>query len=430
MAGSNIYVKHVIIPVQLHDAAVNDHPRGNLSDLYPRWLGARELLLYGHDPYSPEITREIQQGYYGRVLDPNRPGDPQDQAAFAYPVYVVFLIAPTIRMPFAQVQLIFANLLWIITAASVFLWFRVLRWRVSAVTALALALLTLGSLPVIQAIKLQQLTLLVAALLAGCFAAVAAGYLSLAGLLLALATIKPQLALLPVFWLLAWSIYRWRERWRMLAVFCAAMLALLFGAEAVLHGWIGKFFIAMRNYHAYTHNQSLLQVLSTPILGYGLAALLLLFVAWLCRPSLRTAAASPQFTATSSLVLALVVVTVPMFALYNQVLLLPAILVLARDWRLLWNGTRTAKLLIAVTAILLFWPWATSLVLDLALAVLPSTTVQNFWKLPFFSSDTMPVLVFGTLAYHLVQNPAIADKTASNLAQLNPANTLPPSRHR
>jgi len=58
-----------------------ERPRGNLSDLYPRWLGARELLLHGRDPYSPEITREIQRGYYGRELDSSRPNDPGTKAA-------------------------------------------------------------------------------------------------------------------------------------------------------------------------------------------------------------------------------------------------------------------------------------------------------------------------------------------------------------
>ena len=61
----------------------------DLSDLYPRWLGARELLLHHRDPYSPEVTREIQIGYYGRPLDPSRPQDPRDQQGFAYPAYVV-----------------------------------------------------------------------------------------------------------------------------------------------------------------------------------------------------------------------------------------------------------------------------------------------------------------------------------------------------
>src|SRR3979409_1533920 len=104
--GVWICAGRVLIPQRRADAAVHGHPRGNLSDLYPRWLGARELLLHGRDPYSQEITREIQRGYYGRELDSSRPNDPKDQSSFAYPVYVVFLLAPTVFMSFSTVKIL------------------------------------------------------------------------------------------------------------------------------------------------------------------------------------------------------------------------------------------------------------------------------------------------------------------------------------
>ena len=85
-AGMWIYASRVQVPQQMADAAAHDRPRGNLSDLYPRWVGARELLLNGRDPYSAEVAREIQTGYYGRPLDPSRVNDPRDQQGFAYPV--------------------------------------------------------------------------------------------------------------------------------------------------------------------------------------------------------------------------------------------------------------------------------------------------------------------------------------------------------
>ena len=55
------YFQRVLIPYQAADAAAHNRPRGTLSDLYPRWLGSRELLMNGRDPYSDEITREIQE---------------------------------------------------------------------------------------------------------------------------------------------------------------------------------------------------------------------------------------------------------------------------------------------------------------------------------------------------------------------------------
>src|ERR1700690_109838 len=102
--GIWLYAGRVLIPYQIADAAAHDRPRGNLSDLYPRWVGARELLLHGRDPYSAEVAREIQTGYYGRVLDGSRRDDPKDQQGFAYPVYVVFALAPTVTLPFAIVR--------------------------------------------------------------------------------------------------------------------------------------------------------------------------------------------------------------------------------------------------------------------------------------------------------------------------------------
>src|ERR1700756_2839096 len=100
MLGASMwfYVQRVLISHQIADAIAHGRPRGNLSDLYPRWLGARELLRHGRNPYSAEITREIQQGYYGRPLDPTRSEDPKDQQGFAYPAYIVFLLAPTVAL--------------------------------------------------------------------------------------------------------------------------------------------------------------------------------------------------------------------------------------------------------------------------------------------------------------------------------------------
>src|SRR5208283_2323024 len=124
-AGVWLYASRVLIPYQISDAAMHGRPRGNLSDLYLHWVGARELLLNGRDPYGPDVTREIQQGYYGRPLDPARPADPRDQR-FAYPVYVVFCLAPTIHLPFEIVRRGFFWVLLGLTVATIPLWLRVL----------------------------------------------------------------------------------------------------------------------------------------------------------------------------------------------------------------------------------------------------------------------------------------------------------------
>lgn len=137
-AGMMLYLQRVVIPRQVADAAVHGRPRGNLSDMFPRWLGARELLLRGRDPYSAEVTREIQAGYYGHPLNPSRPDDPKDEQRFAYPVYVVFVLAPTVGLPFEIVQRGFFWIFLLITIASVPLWLRILKWRPPGWTQISL----------------------------------------------------------------------------------------------------------------------------------------------------------------------------------------------------------------------------------------------------------------------------------------------------
>jgi hypothetical protein len=395
-AGSMwFYVQRVLIPHERADAETHQRPRGNLSDLYPRWLGARELLLHRRNPYSEDITLEIQRGYYGRVLDPARPNDPQDQQGFAYPVYVVFLLAPLIGLPFPGVQIFFYWLLIGLTAASLWLWLRVLRWRLPLISLGIGLALTLGSFPAVQGIKLQQLSLLVAAMLAGATACVASGLLFSAGGLLALATVKPQLAAPFVAWLLVWAVSDWRARRRLVFGFGVVMALLLGGAEGVLPGWGRMFAEAVGEYHRYTQNQSVLEVL-VPWLDSGkllaiVAVLACAFVLWKLRDR---AADTAEFGAAAGLVMSLTVLVVPMYAPYNQVLLLPAILVLIRDRARFLPRSRYWRLSYLVGALLVGWQWAASLNLSAFYLAGARSWALAHWTLPFFSTFALPVWIF------------------------------------
>jgi hypothetical protein len=394
-ASTWFYIDGILRAHQIAEAAVMGTPRGNLSDLYPRWLGARELLLNGRNPYSPEVTREIQRGYYGRTLDPQLPGDPKDQQGFAYPVYVVFLLAPTVHLQFETVE---AGLRWLLVGlaiASVLLWLRVLGWRPSFATVLIFMVLMLGWLPMVQGIKLQQLSLLVAGLLAGCGACLAGGWLFCAGGLLALATIKPQLAWPLVLWLLAWTGNDWRSRRRLILGFGFVMLLLLGGAQLLLPGWLRMFVEAVGEYHQYTQNQSVMVWLFGSIIGRILEVASVILCAACLWPMRREPAGGASFGRAFALVMALTVVVVPMFAPYNQVLLAPAILALC------WSGSWGAPVLPAIRlahgigGILLVWPWIATVGLSLIFVWLTPTLRQKLWPLPFYSNFVLPVFVFG-----------------------------------
>jgi len=393
------YVQQVLVPYQKADAVAHGRPRGNLSDLYPRWLGTRELLLHHRDPYSAEVTREIQTGYYGRPLDPDRADEAKDQQSFAYPLHVVFLLAPTVSLPFPVVQAGFRWLLVILTLASIFLWLWVLHWHPSLTVTAILIVLTFGSYAVVQGIKLQQLTLVVSALLAGCAAALVAGYFLLAGFLLALATIKPQLALPVAGWLVLWAVSDWRRRQVFFWSFALTTAVFLLASEYVLPGWIGQFRGAVAAYRQYTGGAgSLLDVLATPILGKILAAAAVIAVAvtgWRVR---RAAHDSVGFSTMFSLVLVVTLVIVPSFAPYNQVLLLPAVFLIATSWKELWGRNRLTRLACGLAVLIVFWPWLASCGLVAASLFLPANSVQRAWTLPLYTSLGIPLVVLALFA--------------------------------
>jgi hypothetical protein len=415
-AGSMwFYVQRVLIPYEKADAAVHERPRGNLSDLYPRWLGARELLLHHRNPYGSDITTEIQKGYYGRELDSARPDDPKDRQGFAYPVYVVFLLAPLIGFPFHAVQAFFHGLLVVLTVVSVWLWLRVLRWELPLMGVAACIALTLGSFPAVQGIKLEQLSLLVAALLAASVACVTSGFLFLGGALLALATIKPQLAWPLVGWLLLWAVNDWRARRKLLLGFGLVMVLLLGGAEIMLPGWWRMFAQAIGQYHQYTQNQSVIEVMLNEVLGRTAggtmgrvgAQILAVMAGLACVPALwKLRGKRPDasgFRAATALMLALTVLVIPMFAPYNQVLLLPAIFLLVRERAAFVSRSRTRRWAYAIGAILVGWQWMASLGLTAIYLLVSRARALEGWQWPFFATFALPVWIFA-LIFSLVRD--------------------------
>lgn len=392
------YVNGILRTHQVADAKARQVPRGNLSDLYPRWWGTRELLLHHRNPYSRDITLEIQEGYYGRRLDSARPNDPKDQQGFAYPVYVVFLLAPFVWLPFSALMVIFYWFLVIATAVSVWLWLRVLRWQLSVTEVVICVTLVLGSFPAIQGIKLQQLSLLAAGLLACAVACAAGGHLFIGGVLLALATVKPQLAWAVVAWLLLWAISDWRNRRGLVFGFAVVMTLLLAGAEIVLPGWVGMFTDAVARYHDYTHNRSVLdELIPWVFAGRILAVAAVILSAALLWKLRRSGANTPEFGRAIALVLALTVVVVPMSALYNQVLLLPAVFTLVRD-RVFFISrlSRGTRLLYLAGGLALIWPWLASLSLSAAYVASPAWALDR-WKWPLFTTLGLPVFVFALI---------------------------------
>src|SRR5271166_281814 len=97
-ATSCLYMFRVLGPWEYYIDVRPGKLKAQMGDLYPRWVGTRELLLHGRNPYGPEVSHEIQMAFYGHAIEQKygQPGvDVIDEQRFVYPVYVVFLLAPT-----------------------------------------------------------------------------------------------------------------------------------------------------------------------------------------------------------------------------------------------------------------------------------------------------------------------------------------------
>jgi hypothetical protein len=216
------------------------------SDFLPRWLGTRELLMEGLSPYSEEVSAEIQQRFYGRPARQN-----EDQVLFVYPLYSTFIFAPFALIADYNV----ARAAWmtvlevaviLIVAASLSL----NRWRLSpgmlGILLIFAALWYYSVRPLIN----SNASILVALFVAGAFLAIRAEMDGLAGLLLALATIKPQMVVLLVLFVLVWSVSR--RRWVLFWSFWGNLALMTAIMMLFIPNWIWQNLVQIFAYPAYT----------------------------------------------------------------------------------------------------------------------------------------------------------------------------------
>lgn len=395
LMGMWLYVDRVMVGHQVTEAAHLSIPRGNLSDLYPVWVGSRELFLRHRNPYGLDVRREIQAGYYGRPLDPGRAHDPTNEQAFAYPPYVGLLLAPTVKLPFGTVRVIFFWLLAILTALSVPFWLSFLRWKLESNSIVVAVLLTLGCFAAVQGLKLQQLSLLVAFFIAASLVLLSREKLISAGLVMSLATIKPQLTVVLVLWLMAWAVFRWRARWKFAISFLAGFAALSTSAEILLPGWLWKFAGAVSAYERYAASGPLL----TQMLPFPMAVLVMagvsIALAAVCFRARHVESSDSRFIVLTAASLAITLLLIPMYPPHYQLLLLPGIFLLVRNWRELWARGIAGKALLASVAVPLGWSWASAIALAAASFFTPGA--QNFWQLPLWTSVVLPIPVVACL---------------------------------
>ena len=291
------------------------------NDLYPRWKGAQLFWLEGIDPYSETATEAIQRGIYGRLARPD-----EDQVLFVYPFYTVFLLWPLVGLSYTWVQAIWLVILQFALIAAVILCLRLVGWRMPAWLLVLTLLWAVVFYNSTRTIILGQFAGLILLWLAGSLLALRHGRDVLAGALLALATIKPQMSFLVIPALLLWALGQ--RRWHFVAGFAGTLTVLAAISFLLLPTWLTGFIEQVAFYPDYTFTGSPLWVitgyyfpqLGRPVeMGLSIALLLYLFYQWRDLP--RQAAVSPQFLVIIGLTLIVTNMIVVRTATTNYIVL-------------------------------------------------------------------------------------------------------------
>ncbi len=200
------------------------NPGGN--DFLVHWMGTRSLVLEGLNPYSDEVALKIQNVAYGRAAEPG-----EHELRVAYPLYSVLVFLPfSLIGNFALSRAIWMTVLEVGLVLLTVLSLRLVRWRVNPIMLAVLLLFSVfwyhGLRPLING----NAVVLVALGLVGGFLALREGADELAGVLFAFTTIKPQVVVLVLVFVVFWALNRRRMRvvgWLVGTVFLMAASAAL-----------------------------------------------------------------------------------------------------------------------------------------------------------------------------------------------------------
>lgn len=405
--GDCSYYFQLLLPASERSAAAN-RMVGQFDfggDFYPIWLTGRELIHNHSNPYSRVMTRKIQIGLFGRPMDPERPTDPPVEfRAFSYPLYADVLAGPLLYLSFDWVRIILGIVLPLLTAMSLMIWLHAFRIRIPVTGTAIAVLLLLVSYPVLEGLYAQQAGLLCGGLLAFMALALSRNRFFLAGMLLACASIKPQVVWPVLLWVLVWALSDWRSRKHLVLGLATTFVVLLGACELLLPGWFLGWWQAITGYSRYT-----LPPLTQLVLGKWLGmvlegALLVLTLAVIWR-SRREPAGSAHFALSFSWMLSVAVLMEPTGgAVYDQIILLPAVLWLMASRAEILAAPRYVRTISVLTALAMSWFWLLAAIAALlALAAPAWARTPEVIVFPTRMAAPLPFLIAILLAYFIVR---------------------------
>ena len=214
------------------------------NGFFIQWIGIRAMLTGGTDPYEDQVTQRIQ-----RVVDTADGFAEGPLARFTSPIYSGIIV-----LPFALIEDdVLAHTLWL-TAQLVFVFITILMavrltgWKIAWYAFFFITLFTVFSYHVLLPWMDGGLPIWVTGFLVLFFLSIRAGREELAGVLLALTAIQPQMVILLLVFILFWVISQ-RKR-LMILWFLGTLVSLSIIGVLLAPGWILQYLRILFNYSA------------------------------------------------------------------------------------------------------------------------------------------------------------------------------------
>ncbi len=261
-----------------------NNPGGN--DFLVHYVGTRSFIYEGLSPYSDEVATRIQVAAYGHPAQ-----GIEHELRVAYPLYSIILFAPFSLIGDYQIsRAVWMTVLELALVAMTFVSFEVVEWKPPLWMQGSLLLFSVIWYHAVRGVINGNAVILLALALASILLLIKKDRDKIAGVLLAVTTIKPHLVVLAIPLIIIWSIYH--KRWQLIIWFSGTLVGLIVIGLIMIPDWITQNLWEILKYPAYNPAGTLAAVLGEWMPGIStqlkwsigiILGLVLLYEVWLAR---------------------------------------------------------------------------------------------------------------------------------------------------
>jgi hypothetical protein len=215
------------------------------TDFLVHWMGTRNFITTGTSPYSDATALKIQTMVYGGAAKAG-----EHELRVAYPLYSMFFFLPfAIISNFTLARACWLTVLELCLIAIAILSLRLTYWKPKPLLFGLLILFTVVSYNGARPLINGNAVILVTLLLVLSLLCIRNGKDEIAGILLAISTIKPQNVILLIAFIVFWALFN--RRYRIIGYFLGSMVILVGFATLLIPDWLMQNFREVLRYPSY-----------------------------------------------------------------------------------------------------------------------------------------------------------------------------------